>query len=550
MRKLIFGILALTSLSTISYGQIKLKIPKVGNDNKSSKNDAKSSSNSSATSTAASSDGAYKINDKVSIEENGKWYPGYIMEVKGDQYKIHYDGYDPKYDTWVTTARLKSLAGSTGSAAANTNVSSNGQFKPGDMVEFTYGGEQIIGEITSELSSAGRYSVKHGTNSSWLYPKELKATNQANANIERNKLAEQKKKEEEAAAKGIIYPSKYKVGDKVIVPDRSYNNYELATIAKIEKDGYRVENNPSTVFFESKLWLPWDGYKDFFAIADKLSQLNYNLFGELMAFYAGKKQSPQTVSVDKLKEFLKASDEIEKELKQKYPTVPEGGNCNECPDMYMKTLAKKKDLIAANYLVSPAFRAEEYFVGMAKMKIDDLKRGSNNMHVADNWLGAVNPDPELEKSYQQFYKEEIKGLEDYFIALGMNPPTVDKKALFAKVKALAPEYETELLKVDWLAKSSDPFATKDASLEPMVKAYIKEGTVSKIGFAAGDWEKYESTTYWVAGRAKYARVWLTDPKFKYKYVMQLKIAQEYMGSGKYGKTYIEPQATQWFFYSK
>ena len=466
MKKIAIGVLILTSLSTLSNAQIKVKLPKVGNDNKSSKNDDKKGSNT----TTASADGTYKVNDKVSIEENGKWYPGYIMEVKGEQYKIHYDNYDSKYDTWVGTSRLKPLSGSanTISTASSSSTNSKGGFKMGDMVEFEYGGQIVTGEITSELSSAGRQSVKHGTNSTWMYPKDLKATNLPNANIAREKEAEEKRKADELAAKSIVYPSRYKVGDKVIVPDRSYNNYTEATVEKIEKDGYRVSGFPGSVIFESTLWLPWDKYKDFYAVADKLFDLNYNLFGQLMEYNAGRNGGNMTLTAQQIKDFLKASDEIEKELKQKFPSVPEGGNCKECPDAYMKTLAKRKELIAANYLKSPAIRAEEYFVGMAQGKIDDLKRGSNNMHVADEWFGAVNPDVKLEKSYKQFYEEEIKGLDAYYTILGMTPPVVDKKAIFEKVKAMTPEYEKELLKTDWFSNYTDPFTSKDATLEPMV----------------------------------------------------------------------------------
>ena len=494
---------------------------------------------------------SYNTNDKVSIEENGKWYPGVILEVKGGEYKIHYDGYDPKYDTWVTTVRLKSLV----SVPKNYKILPNPtQFKKGDMVEFTYGGEVIVGEVTSELSSAGRYSVANGSNSTWLYPKELKATDIPNANIDRDKQTSQKKAIEESATNALVNGAKYKVGDKVVVRDRSYNNYTEATITEIKKDGYKVDNNPSTTYFESTLWLPWDGYNGFYAIADKLKDLNYNLFSDLMEFQAGKNPNPQTIKANEIKEFLKVSDDIEKELKQKYPNVPKGGNCNQCPDFVMQTLAKKREIIGEHYLENPAKRAEEYFVGMAKAKIEDLKKGSNNMHVSDEWLGAKNQDAELEKSYQEFYKTDLKPLEDYYTALNFPIPIINKNEIFVKVKALAPEYETELLKVDWVAKSSDPFSTKDASLEPMVRQYIiktdPKATISKIGFAAGDWEKYESTTYYVAGRAKYAWVWVTNPEFKYKYIYQLKISQEYFGGGKYGKAYIDPQALQWFFYSK
>lgn len=209
--KIIVIIITLTSLNVTA--QVKIKVPNLNNDNNSNTKTNKNNSNNKE-----SKNSLYSVQDKVSIEEKGKWYPGYIMEVNGNQYKIHYDGYDAKYDTWVGTERLKSLGGSVTPSSSNTSssVALTEQFKKGDMVEFTYGGEQIIGEITSELSGAGRYSVQHGTNSTWLYPKELKATNQANANIKRDKLAAQKKTDDEAATKkdkddqvGVIEGEKY-----------------------------------------------------------------------------------------------------------------------------------------------------------------------------------------------------------------------------------------------------------------------------------------------------------------------------------------------------
>ncbi|MEO6305431.1 MAG: hypothetical protein ABIP51_19875, partial [Bacteroidia bacterium] len=161
----------------------------------------------------------YKSNDKVSIEENGKWYPGYIMEVNGEKYKIHYDGYDPKYDTWVTTARLKSLGGSSQVTTSSANkASANGTYNTGDIVEYLYRDTWVEAEITSPISSAGRYQVHFsGSLYEYAYPKELRPTNKPSANIEREKLAEQKKKDDEAKAKkdsedavGVIEGELYK----------------------------------------------------------------------------------------------------------------------------------------------------------------------------------------------------------------------------------------------------------------------------------------------------------------------------------------------------
>jgi hypothetical protein len=43
----------------------------------------------------------------VEIEYGGRWYPGHIMEVKGEQYKIHYTGYGDNWDSWVTKDKLR-----------------------------------------------------------------------------------------------------------------------------------------------------------------------------------------------------------------------------------------------------------------------------------------------------------------------------------------------------------------------------------------------------------------------------------------------------------
>lgn len=45
--------------------------------------------------------------DKVQVEENGKWYPATVLEVKPNEWFIHYDGYSAKYDLWVGPDRIK-----------------------------------------------------------------------------------------------------------------------------------------------------------------------------------------------------------------------------------------------------------------------------------------------------------------------------------------------------------------------------------------------------------------------------------------------------------
>lgn len=46
--------------------------------------------------------------DKVLVEENGKWYPATVLDVKANEWYIHYDGYSSQYDLWVNSSRIKS----------------------------------------------------------------------------------------------------------------------------------------------------------------------------------------------------------------------------------------------------------------------------------------------------------------------------------------------------------------------------------------------------------------------------------------------------------
>lgn len=50
----------------------------------------------------------FKKGDKVWVEENGKWYPATVLDVKPGEWYIHYDGYSSQYDLWVGPARIKS----------------------------------------------------------------------------------------------------------------------------------------------------------------------------------------------------------------------------------------------------------------------------------------------------------------------------------------------------------------------------------------------------------------------------------------------------------
>ena len=63
------------------------------------------------TTTAATSSAnkTYVKGDKVEILWKSTWYKGSILEVKEDEYKVHYDGWASSYDEWVTSDKLKMM---------------------------------------------------------------------------------------------------------------------------------------------------------------------------------------------------------------------------------------------------------------------------------------------------------------------------------------------------------------------------------------------------------------------------------------------------------
>jgi len=52
----------------------------------------------------------HKVGDRIDAQSNGRWYGATIVEKKGiDEYKVHYDGWDAKFDEWVDPTRVKGL---------------------------------------------------------------------------------------------------------------------------------------------------------------------------------------------------------------------------------------------------------------------------------------------------------------------------------------------------------------------------------------------------------------------------------------------------------
>jgi hypothetical protein len=80
----------------------------------------------------------YTTASKVEILEGHTWYPGKIVEVKADQYKIHYDMYDDSWDIWIKKDRLRL-------ATATVNPAQLKTMKPVTGMGKLYSGSSAIG---------------------------------------------------------------------------------------------------------------------------------------------------------------------------------------------------------------------------------------------------------------------------------------------------------------------------------------------------------------------------------------------------------------------
>lgn len=79
---------------------------------------------------------AYKLHEKVKVKWGGSWWDAEIIEVKNDQYKIHYDNYGSNWDEWVKTDRIQSKGGTVAAEKENKQASaSDGKYAVGDKVE-------------------------------------------------------------------------------------------------------------------------------------------------------------------------------------------------------------------------------------------------------------------------------------------------------------------------------------------------------------------------------------------------------------------------------
>lgn len=56
---------------------------------------------------------AYRVDEVVSIEWRGGWYPGRILDVGEGRYLVRYDGFGAEWDEWVAADRLRGSGSAT-----------------------------------------------------------------------------------------------------------------------------------------------------------------------------------------------------------------------------------------------------------------------------------------------------------------------------------------------------------------------------------------------------------------------------------------------------
>lgn len=125
----------------------------------------------------------YRVGDFVWVEWDGREYPAYIIEKKGAaRFRVHYDGYDARWDEDVTLDRVKGrvkgpvapppppekVARLTGAGPkSSAGTATVAPYKPGDRVRVLWRGSRYMATIVAVVAP-DKYLVHYdGYESAW-----------------------------------------------------------------------------------------------------------------------------------------------------------------------------------------------------------------------------------------------------------------------------------------------------------------------------------------------------------------------------------------------
>jgi hypothetical protein len=125
----------------------------------------------------------YRVGEHVWVEwEEGKLYPAYILERTGNaRFRVHYDGYDPKWDEDVTLDRIRGrVEGDTtplpppekvlraaGKPLGSGTASQVAQYQLGDRVKVRWRGSTYSATVV-EVVDRDHFQVHYdGHESAW-----------------------------------------------------------------------------------------------------------------------------------------------------------------------------------------------------------------------------------------------------------------------------------------------------------------------------------------------------------------------------------------------
>ncbi len=73
----------------------------------------------------------FKKGQRVEVNYNGHWYKSTVLQVDGERYKVHYDGYPASDDAWLLATYIRTL----GNDGTPVTVSCNFEVPPGRFTD-------------------------------------------------------------------------------------------------------------------------------------------------------------------------------------------------------------------------------------------------------------------------------------------------------------------------------------------------------------------------------------------------------------------------------